>query len=240
MSAPPRSERVSLINTGGVRQVAEASFDMLHMEMVYYFARQISAQNGDTRNQSPAELANNTKIVTDKLETMGFSVGHRLCERYTKDIVWLAEQMDCMKFLCKEFWLAVFKKQIDKLQTDNKGKYVLHDSQFRMLSHFSIVDSMPQEEFLAQARVYVAFSVGLIRGALSNLGVIATVKADITKMPAIQFTITDVERVRRTDRPIDSTTNQSSTSAASPNQSAPSPMSSASRVPTNTTTAVQS
>ena len=36
-------------------------------------------------------------------------------------------QLEAVKFLCKEFWTEVFRKQIDKLQTNHRGVFVLKD-----------------------------------------------------------------------------------------------------------------
>ncbi|KAL3917625.1 MAG: hypothetical protein SGPRY_006331, partial [Prymnesium sp.] len=47
-------------------------------------------------------------------------VGQRLAERYTKDAPRFAETIDIIKFICKDFWHEVYRKQIDKLQTNNR------------------------------------------------------------------------------------------------------------------------
>ncbi|KAF7529193.1 hypothetical protein G7054_g9923 [Neopestalotiopsis clavispora] len=42
-----------------------------------------------------------------------------------------------MRFLCKDLWTLVFKKQIDNLKTNHRGVYVLTDNMFRPLSRMS-------------------------------------------------------------------------------------------------------
>lgn len=32
----------------------------------------------------------------------------------------MLEPLDVIKFICKDFWIAIFKKQIDKLQTNHR------------------------------------------------------------------------------------------------------------------------
>lgn len=32
----------------------------------------------------------------------------------------MLEPLDVIKFVCKDFWIAIFKKQIDKLQTNHR------------------------------------------------------------------------------------------------------------------------
>ena len=130
---------------------------------------------------------------------LGFSVGQRLADRYTKDLHFLSDQLDVIKFLCKDFWLHVFQRQVDKLQTNHRGVYVLHDVQCRTLAHCAPLQGMTARELEEQQRVLLAFSCGLIRGALSNLGLTATVRADIVKGAACHFTITDTERARRAE-----------------------------------------
>ena len=170
-------------------------------------------------------------VLYGKLEGLGYSVGHRLSERYTKDVNWLSSELDMIKFVCKEFWLAVWKRQVDKLQTNYRGVYVLHDSGFRLLQHIRAVHpaaaaatttvaaaaaatahtashevdkgerekEREREQLDEQARVYVAFSCGVLRGALMNLGVTATVRADIVRGTGVSFTISDVERINRAE-----------------------------------------
>jgi hypothetical protein len=40
--------------------------------------------------------------------------------RYSKDKPRLGDTLEIIKFLCKEFWLAVFKKQVDNLRTNHR------------------------------------------------------------------------------------------------------------------------
>jgi hypothetical protein len=44
----------------------------------------------------------------------------RCCFRYSKDKPRLGDTLEIIKFLCKEFWLAVFKKQVDNLRTNHR------------------------------------------------------------------------------------------------------------------------
>uniref|UniRef100_A0A672KHR0 Trafficking protein particle complex 6b-like n=1 Tax=Sinocyclocheilus grahami TaxID=75366 RepID=A0A672KHR0_SINGR len=91
------------------------------------------------------------------LELMGFRVGQGLIERrFTKDCPTFKEDLDIMKFLCKDLWSTIFKKQIDNLRTNHQ---------------------------------YLAFSCGLIRGALSNLGLESVVTAEVSLMPSCKFQV---------------------------------------------------
>ena len=42
----------------------------------------------------------------------GFRVGRQLAERYTANRPRMAEPLEVIKFICKEFWAEVFRKQV--------------------------------------------------------------------------------------------------------------------------------
>lgn len=89
-----------------------------------------------------------------------------------------------MKFVCKEFWSSVFKKQIDNLRTNHQGVYVLLDNRFRFLTQLSA-----SQQYIGDMPKYLAFTCGLIRGALTNLGVTSVVTAEIILPPSCRFQI---------------------------------------------------
>ncbi|XP_048455798.1 trafficking protein particle complex subunit 6b isoform X2 [Rhincodon typus] len=103
----------------------EALFQLLHTEIVSYVYK--SAEQGEMESG---------RCVT-KLENMGFRVGQGLIERFTKDTARFKDELDVMKFICKDFWTSVFKKQIDNLRTNHQGIYVLQDNKFRLLTQMS-------------------------------------------------------------------------------------------------------
>ena len=91
-------------------QVAESSFSFLHMELV-----QMSL-GADAATLSTSEMQHAGR----KLEAVGFQVGQRLIERYTRDRPRFSDTLEIIKFICKDFWYEVYRKQIDKLQTNNR------------------------------------------------------------------------------------------------------------------------
>ena len=100
-----------------------------------------------------------------------------------------ASQLEAVKFLCKEFWTEVFRKQIDKLQTNHRGVFVLKDHELRWLRRLP-----PEDETARVAAIkMLAFPCGLIRGALGNLGIAAVVSCDFLadgkNMAACSFNI---------------------------------------------------
>ena len=83
-----------------------------------------------------------------------------------------------MKFICKDFWSIVFKKQIDNLRTNHQGIYVLLDNRFQFLTRISA-----SKQYIEVMPKYLAFSCGLLRGALNNLGLNVIVTAEVANLP---------------------------------------------------------
>ncbi|XP_030213604.1 trafficking protein particle complex subunit 6b isoform X1 [Gadus morhua] len=150
----------------------EALFQFLHSELIQYIYK--SGANGETENG---------KNIT-KLEAMGFRVGQGLIERFTKETPRFKDELDVMKFICKDFWTCLFKKQIDNLRTNHQGIYVLQDNSFRLLSQLSA-----GKQYLEHAPKYLAFTCGLVRGGLSDLGLKSVVTAEVAGMPACKFQV---------------------------------------------------
>eukprot|EP00808_Paulinella_micropora_P019133 g60554.t1 len=155
------------------------------MQMVDYFVAQAEKEEGAAKDAFRTE-----KKVHSKLQNLGFDVGHRLAERYTKDLQRFNGQLNIIKFICKEFWQYVFRKPVDKLQTNYRGIYVLHDNKFAWISKIS---GTPE-----QCKPYVAFACGVIKGALANLGVKASVMVEISAQASCEFRIVDISQARRT------------------------------------------
>jgi hypothetical protein len=109
-----------------------------------------------------------------------------LVEKYTKDKMRFQDNLEIIKFICKEFWTEIFKKQVDNLKTNHKGTYVLNDLKFRWLVKFSSDSNQIAKQ---TAIKYLVFPCGLIKGALYNLGISADVSAETTVLPACVFTI---------------------------------------------------
>lgn len=117
-----------------------------------------------------------------------------------------SDPLDLIKFICKEFWEEIFRKkvhsifsplllsskylivcmpQIDKLQTNHRGVFVLTDLRFRWLEKYSSDDIASKQAAAKMLNV----PCGIIRGALANLGVLAIVNADFNNLPGCTFNI---------------------------------------------------
>lgn len=101
--------------------------------------------------------------------------------RLSRDRPPLPTTLDVLKFLCKDFWIAIWDKQVDGLRTNHRGVYVLSDHAFKPLQRLSGHNSNDPSDTTSQqyfAKMQLPHSVGLLRGALSRLGVNATVVAE--------------------------------------------------------------
>lgn len=86
------------IPTWSTRQVSESLFDFLHWEMIAYWTKQL---NHTLRGEEARLIA---KKIHGKIEGMGFQIGQRYVERYSKDHPLQEQPLDMVKFMCKEFW----------------------------------------------------------------------------------------------------------------------------------------
>ncbi|KAG4090003.1 transport protein particle complex subunit [Neocallimastix lanati (nom. inval.)] len=160
-------------------QIAESCFDYLFMEMVHFF------NDIENNNEKEKELKN------IKLEQMGYVTGQSLAERLTGDRSRFTDNLDVIKFVCKDFWSTIFKKQVDNLKTNHKGTYVLTDNNFKWFSKMS--SNNGQEDFKNEVLPYLNFPCGIIRGVLSNLGINCTVLADVNPPNQCIFQIKTVK-----------------------------------------------
>jgi len=84
-------------------------FELLHLELV----SQIIHNQDKTINST--ETSNNSdSTATSNLELLGFNAGYRLIERLAKDYPKFKDELDLLKFICKDFWVAVFRSVIAK------------------------------------------------------------------------------------------------------------------------------
>ena len=107
--------------------------------------------------------------------------------RQLRDRDRLIEPLDAVKWLCREFWVDLFRKPVDRLQTNNRGVFVLQDDSFRWTR---FVSAGPAEDNKALTLKYFVIPCGLIRGALSAWGLDAVVNVDVAKLPKAIFHIT--------------------------------------------------
>ncbi|KAK3401187.1 transport protein particle component [Sordaria brevicollis] len=128
--------------------------------------------------------------VFARLEALGYRVGQGLVERFSRDRPRFNDTLDVIKFLCKDLWTLVFRKQVDNLKTNHRGVYVLTDNSFRPLSRMSAETS---SQAIARAQPFLWFPCGVVRGALAAMGINATVTAESSELPAAVFQIKTIK-----------------------------------------------
>lgn len=166
----------STASTSG--EADESLFEYLHAEMVNY----VLSKSSDNKD-GEEELS--------RLEWMGFSVGYRIIERLTREWSRFKDELDMIKFICTDFWSSLYHKQIDNLRTNHQGVYVLQDNAFRLLDK---VGTSNGKQYLKESPRLLAFTCGLLRGSLANLGIVSTVNAEISALPSCKFHV-QVQRI---------------------------------------------
>ncbi|XP_066591817.1 trafficking protein particle complex subunit 6b [Prorops nasuta] len=156
----------------------ECLFEYLHAEIINYALGQFDIHKGGEEDLS-------------RLEWMGFTVGYRIIERLTREWTRFKDELDMIKFICTDFWTSLFHKQIDNLRTNHHGIYVLQDNAFRLLDK---VGSNNSKQYVEQSPRLLAFTCGLLRGSLSNLGIVSTVNAEVSNLPSCKFNV-QVQRI---------------------------------------------
>lgn len=172
--------------------IALAPLELLHAEFVAYLVR--SHESGRLASEE----------LHAKLEAAGFAVGRRYAERLALNRERPTEVLDVVKFVCREFWTEIHLKAVDKLQTNNKGVFVLQDFNYRWLRFVSMraggaggggaeaTTATPSKGASAKEPIplqYLVFPCGLIRGALAACDVDAVVNADLSASPRTVFHI---------------------------------------------------
>jgi len=69
--------------------------------------------------------------------------------------------LDNIKFICKDLWPLLFRKQIDNLKTNHRGVFVLTDQRFQPISRVSVdrkAGIKASEETLSRAQAVSAHS----------------------------------------------------------------------------------
>ncbi|RDL35308.1 uncharacterized protein BP5553_07239 [Venustampulla echinocandica] len=154
-------------------------------------ARRAGAGAGaaEGRVMSEEEEQEERDAVFFRLEMLGYRVGQGLVERFSKDRPRFTDTLDVIKFLCKDLWMLVFRKQIDNLKTNHRGVYVLTDNSFRPFSRMS---TEAGGQAVVRAQPFLWFPCGIIRGALASMGINATVQAETSELPGATFQIKSV------------------------------------------------
>ncbi|EER29046.1 Trafficking protein particle complex subunit 33 [Coccidioides posadasii str. Silveira] len=173
------------------RFLNSSCLDLLLIELVPMAERLVQELEA---NNAP-DGANGAKVLEEeelreatfyRLESLGYRVGLGLAERFSRDRPRFTDNLDVIKFLCKDMWTILFRKQVDNLKTNHRGVYVLTDNSFKPFQRMSMV---VRSEAVTRAQSYLWFPCGIIRGVLASLGISATVQAESADLPGATFQI---------------------------------------------------
>ncbi|MCJ1248327.1 Trafficking protein particle complex subunit 33 [Trapelia coarctata] len=161
--------------------------DLLLIEIVpmaYRLANELSVKSDEA--ERPIDEEEQREAAFRRLETLGYRVGQGLVERFSRDRPRFMDTLDVIKFLCKDMWTLLFRKQIDNLKTNHRGVYVLTDNSFKPFARMSMQSS---SEAVMRAQPFLWFPCGVIRGALASMNINATVQAETLELPGATFQI---------------------------------------------------
>ncbi|POS85158.1 hypothetical protein EPUL_001953, partial [Erysiphe pulchra] len=132
----------------------------------------IKSNNGSSRSSKGLNFSTNTGMVeTKKLE-----------EHEERDAVFF--RLEALGYRVGQG--LVERKQLDNLKTNHRGVYVLTDNSFRPFTRMS---TEVGGQAVIRAQPFLWFPCGIIRGALANMGIDATVQAETNELPAASFQI---------------------------------------------------
>ncbi|EPX72725.1 TRAPP complex subunit Trs33 [Schizosaccharomyces octosporus yFS286] len=157
-----------------------ASFDFLLIEMVHLARRLSEQQETAVSNDERMEKGHNF------LENIGFQVGRKLSERLLLTRNRITESIDVMRFLCRELWPIVFRKQLDNLKTNRKGTFVVTDNYFFWFSKMTAATGTEMKEYTTP---YLYFPSGFIRGVMHAFGYPVQVIAQCPNLPMCIFQV---------------------------------------------------
>ncbi|KAK5654150.1 hypothetical protein OQA88_7581 [Cercophora sp. LCS_1] len=179
------------------RFLSASSLDFLLIELVpmaYRITAEVEAPSSSPGEDDAAGAGTATRLDEDeerdavfyRLESLGYRVGQGLVERFSQNRPRFNDTLDVIKFLCKDLWTLVFRKQVDNLKTNHRGVYVLTDNSFRPFARMSTVTG---GQAVVRAQPFLWFPCGVVRGALAAMGINATVQAETSELPGAVFQI---------------------------------------------------
>ncbi|OKL56746.1 hypothetical protein UA08_07884 [Talaromyces atroroseus] len=149
MSLDSQSSQQLLTTDPNARFLGVSCLDLLLIEVVPMAERMTAELNGTSSSKTATTETATTisgKLEDEelreatfyRLESLGYRVGQGLAERFSRDRPRFADNLDVIKFICKDLWTILFKKQVDNLKTNHRGVYVLSDNSFRPLTRMSM------------------------------------------------------------------------------------------------------
>ena len=96
-----------------VRLMNETPFKLLFVQLIDISLRQSIPDDSE-------EAHPDQELAFYRIERIGFQVGQRLIDQLVVGHRLFTDQLDILKYICKEYWMSIFQKQIDNLKTNHK------------------------------------------------------------------------------------------------------------------------
>ncbi|KAJ3452727.1 trafficking protein particle complex subunit 6b [Anaeramoeba flamelloides] len=154
--------------------------------------------------------------IINRLEIIGYRLGERTAERIAKNKPRFQEEVEKMRFVAKDIWTELFGKMVNNLRTNHQGKWMFQDDDFKLIRNISFTlseelqnlnhqqntrkNQQKQKQTTTTTNItmtesqkqilqsYLYIPCGIIRGALSAIGVECTVTGICEQLPACVFT----------------------------------------------------
>ena len=110
-------------------------------------AAQATASQSQSQQQQQQEEEDGGSAAADETKAGGAALDALATNAYSYQTNYLnpLNQLDVIKFICKDYWIALFGKQVDKLQTNHRGVFVLKDYDFLWLKNFGSLQDRASE-----------------------------------------------------------------------------------------------
>lgn len=137
------------------------------------------------RTFSKEELADKRAVMKE----MGLGVGERVIGFIVKEHVWMKENNSLMRFVCKELWMYLFGRYIGRLQSNNKGVYIMYDYKFHWFQGLDMADNIDRDCIEKYCILALSWVCGVLKGALKGIGKDSTIEG-VIEDSSCKFTIT--------------------------------------------------
>jgi len=124
------------------------------------------------------------------LEEIGRDLGQKIIDHLITDVAEKFQtELDAIKYICKEFWGFAFQKPVDNLKTNNQGTFIIIDRHFKLIGRVANEDK-DNQAYKDKIKCYECFVVGVVKGAVANLGLANPSVNSIVRDAELNLTIT--------------------------------------------------
>lgn len=93
----------------------------------------------------------------DKVKKVGNRVGKALAAKHTAHLAPFPDGLSVMKWIAKDLWSILFRKNASQLKTDRKNIFVIEDTEFKWI------------QATPKAAAVMEFAMSVLKGAIEDL-----------------------------------------------------------------------